>query len=141
MTLDYIALTAARRYCPQGWRPAQDAPSEYAALCAAWRLDVALPVYSGACERTIYAAPEVNHAFRAWHDATHVRLGADFSIAGEIRTAREQLRQAAALGADWRTLALLHADTIGQVLYFARFGRFVHDQRAFARAYIRSMTA
>jgi len=139
VALDRIILAAARRAVPQGWRAVEDAPAEYGALRAAWRPDAPLLVYSGACERTIYAAPEVNHAFRAWHDATHVRLGADFSIAGEVRTARAQLREAAALGADWRTLAMLHADTIGQVQYFARFGRFLDDQRAFARAYLKGI--
>lgn len=135
--LDRIVLAAARRYCPQGWVPTAAAPSYFAALRAAWSPDAPLPVYSGACDATIYAAPEVNHAFRAWHDACHVALGADFSVAGEVRTARCQLRQAAAMGADARTLALLRADTIGQVQYFARFGRFVHDQRAFVARYLK----
>jgi len=135
--LDRIVLAAARRYVPQGWAPTPAAPSTFAALCAAWSPDAPLTVYDGASGATIYAAPEINHAFRAWHDACHVALGADFTVRGEMRTAALQLRQAAALGADARTLALLRADTVGQVQYFRAFGRFVDDQRAFVARYLK----
>ena len=40
-------------------------------------------IWPGASERTIYGAPEVNWAFRAWHDSVHLARECDFSRAGE----------------------------------------------------------
>jgi hypothetical protein len=113
------------------WVACEDAPSTYDGLVRVWHGKLAgapLPVYSGGCEATIYGAPEVNHAFRAWHDAVHVRLGAAFTVEGEVRTALAQLWQARYLGASKLDLARLRADTIGQVAYFVRTGGFVKDQ-------------
>lgn len=129
--LDAVVLAAARRACPQGWRPAYDAPGTFEELCAAWRAGGPLPVFDGGCERAIYGSPAVSHAFRAWHDATHVALGADFTVAGEIRTAREQVRQARALGASRAVRRALWVDTFGQVAWYARGGGFVRDQAGF----------
>lgn len=42
-------------------------------------------VWTGASNRTIFGAPEINHAFRAWHDWCHLVLEADFSQAVSIK--------------------------------------------------------
>lgn len=44
-------------------------------------------VWSGASEHTIFGDPEINYAFRAWHDWCHWRRKSDFSPSGEIAVA------------------------------------------------------
>ena len=46
-----------------------------------------LPVFDKGCDRTIYSRPQVNHAFRAWHDSLHLSLNAGFDRAGESAVA------------------------------------------------------
>jgi hypothetical protein len=86
-----------------------------------------LIVYAGASDRTIYGDPQVNWAFRAWHDNVHKATGLGFDLAGEVAVARIQC----AAIPDARDRALLWADIVGQTLYFARFGIFPADQRGF----------
>jgi len=132
-----LAFRMARAALPGGWYGTiRGAPGDWSALqVAAARLPgCPLPVYSGGSGATIYGSPAANIAFRAWHDATHVRLGADFSRDGEVRTAREQVAQARAAGASAAALACLWMDTFGQVEYFAAHGTFPVDQVAFVRA-------
>jgi hypothetical protein len=135
MRLDQL-VTRAARLAAGRFDACHTAPDTWERLCDRHASGGRLQVYSGHSDGTIYGAPEVNHAFRAWHDATHLKLGADFSFGGEIRTALEQLRFARALGADAVQLAMLRADTIGQVQYFARTGRFVNDQVRFVARYL-----
>lgn len=94
-----------------------------------------LPVWDGASEHTIYGSPAVNHAARAWHDATHIMLGRGFSFDDEKLVVEEQIRQARVSGLGPYALALIEADGIGQQLYLRRFGAFPIDQRSFVLAH------
>lgn len=98
----------------------------------------ALTVWSGASDATIYGAPEVNHAFRAWHDAAHVAGMHEFTLAGEAATAERQVREllAAYPRAPRAWLALLRAEVTGQAEHFAAHGSFPADQAAFIRSYV-----
>jgi len=58
-------------------------PETYEELIALLDAGGRMLVYSGASERTIYGDPEVNYAFRAWHDWCHWRGRYDFSYEGE----------------------------------------------------------
>ena len=42
-------------------------------------------VWSGASDNTIFAKPETNHRFRAWHDWIHVVNKLPFDYAGEMK--------------------------------------------------------
>ena len=44
-------------------------------------------------DNTIFGAPEVNYAFRAWHDWCHWMGGFDFSLYGECATCNMQIEQ------------------------------------------------
>lgn len=104
-------------------------------------LDEPLPVWNGASETSIYSSPEVNFAYRAWHDWTHLQLQADIDQAGEYQVSLHHLRDAAHAGVPADELAALWADSHGQNEYYARHGDFVVDQRAFVLAYIEDREA
>lgn len=137
-------LTLCKRLLPAGYDVAGDAPATYEELIA--RLDAGhrMLVYSGGAERTIYGDPEVNYAFRAWHDWCHWRGRCDFSLSGERATCAMQSEQLVALYGEftqtrwWRRI--LFAEVIGQREYFDRHGVFPDDQRAFVENYLRTET-
>ncbi len=109
-----------------------DAPATFAELLSI-EGRARLPAWRGASDRCIYGAPEINFAFRAWHDAVHLAGRFDFSPAGERRTCQEQIRQfyykfPAAPAA---VAALLDVEINGQVEYFVRRGQFPVDQARF----------
>ena len=88
-------------------------------------------------DRTIFGDPEVNFAFRAWHDWHHLKLDAEFDPAGELAVANSQAGDlialyGAAVSRPWREL--LDIEVNGQVRYFAYHNCFPVDQIGFARA-------
>lgn len=87
-------------------------------------------VWEGESTRTIWGTPQANHAFRAWHDATHLELGADFTLAGERATGIAQCAQLerACLG---RLVPIVWREVIGQTEFYAVHGRFPCDQLQF----------
>ena len=88
-----------------------------------------LKIWSGGSENTIFGDPEVNYAFRAWHDWVHITSQLDFSPLNEARVA---FIQAAMLPEEWtfeRNLILI--EVIWQVLHHDATGEFVDDQRDF----------
>ena len=111
-----------------------DAPSTYAELTSCSGR-ARLPVWEGASDRTIYQSAAVNHAFRAWHDATHVAIGADFTLEGERRTCEAQI---AALYIAFPSAPAIYAtflrvEIVEQALYLAKAGTFPCDQATFVR--------
>lgn len=55
-------------------------------------------VWTGESEQTIFGAPQVNHAFRAWHDYVHVLFGLPFTRNGEHLVMKIQQRHVLVLG-------------------------------------------
>lgn len=108
------------------------APNTFPELCA--QAAGSLVVWPGASERTIYGCPRVNWAFRAWHDLIHLQLGADFTLEGEVRVAKEQARL---LGDRLGELVL--AEVKGQAEYYQRHGYFPVDQVSFIQNYLRGI--
>lgn len=136
----YQAAATARRV-GFGWQATDDAPNTFTELeaealaCAG--SGRALRVATVNADPTIFSGPEVNHAMRFWHDITHVELGQDFGLAGEMRVADAHLTDLGMAGQPRGSLpwALLRADTAGQNLVFAMTGGgFVADQWQFALA-------
>jgi hypothetical protein len=135
-------LTICKRLLPEGYDVAIDAPETYEQLIARLDSGERMLVYSGGSERTIYGDPEVNYAFRAWHDWCHWRGRHDFSYAGERAACEMQGAHLVTVYGDcprtrrWRRI--LRAEVIGQREYFDHHGVFPDDQRAFVEAYLRS---
>jgi len=93
-----------------------------------------LIIWSGASDRTIYGDARVNWAFRAWHDAMHLKQGLGFTVEAELELARIQASQCTSdLMAE-----LVYCEIAGQVEYFAQTGQFVADQVAFTLNYMRA---
>ena len=129
---DFVLAVAPPHY------PTYNAPNTFDALCVRYAVSGIsetrpLPVWSGACENTIYTSPEGNYAFRAWHDLTHLRLGADFSRDGEFAAAWQHQREAYLAGLSRAARQLLWIDTWGQFEYgLTHDGAFVENQLEFA---------
>jgi hypothetical protein len=104
----------------------------------AFDADGTMLVFDGASEQTIYGDARVNHAFRAWHDAQHIRARAGFTLAGERLACEMQCRdlQRAFPSVPESVLRLIRAEVIGQAEYFARHGAFPIDQAKFIEEYL-----
>jgi len=112
--------------------PCENAPDTMSALLEWWHGDEKeMPVYSGASEKTIWSSPEINYAFRAWHDSIHVMYNYDFSFKGELLTARMQITLTEEYLKTDQFSDLLWCEIAGQVGYFAAFNKFPEDQKEF----------
>ena len=133
-------LAMAHRLFPRGFEVANDAPQSYEELVA--RLDAGMPmlVWRGGSQNSIYGNPEVNYAFRAWHDWCHWRGRHDFSFEGEMAAYRMQAEHLVVVYGDcprtkwWQRI--LHAEIIGQRQFYNMLGYFPDDQRDFVEAYL-----
>ena len=138
-------LTICNRVLPSGYDVSAAAPETYEELIAHLDAGERMVVYSGGSERTIYGDPEVNFAFRAWHDWCHWRGRHDFSHMGERAACAMQADHVVTLYGDspqtrrWRRI--LQAEIIGQREFFDRHGEFPEDQRAFVAAYLAGQSA
>jgi hypothetical protein len=135
-------LAIASHILPRGFDVSDNAPSTYDELRQHYQATGRILVWSGASDRTIFGDPEVNHAFRAWHDARHILGAHDFSFLGECRTCFAQIADMEALFRGhhrlpfWRRL--LRAEVIGQAYYVKIWGEFPADQSDFVECYLRS---
>lgn len=117
--------------------PREDAPGTFAELMACGGR-LALPVWAGASEKTIYGDASVNWAFRAWHDRTHIRYGLDFSRAGELAAARWQITEFRSLYPNAPTYldGIIYAEIAAPLDYFAANGSFPLDGAACVRQWL-----
>lgn len=127
-------LHIANQLMPRGWNVADDAPSTPETIKASY--DTGRPtVWSGASDKTSFADPEVNYAFRAWHDWAHYRHNLPLTLEGEIAAAYVQASHLVSLyGQTPQTqgfVALLFAEAIGMARYNEIIGAFPVDQAAF----------
>lgn len=116
-----------------------DITDSFETLRGAFRVMGRLPINTGFSDKTIFGDPLVNWMFRAWHDMTHLRLGADFTLAGETSTAVGQIEdvrdarnrgeitpeQAEAFA------AIIYVEVVAQAKLAIESGSFVSDQRAY----------
>lgn len=85
-----------------------------------------LIVWAGASEHTIFSDKRVNWAFRALHDALHLKTRIGFSPADEIELGRIQANQYSGLMAD-----LIYIEVAKQAEYFLQNHCFILDQVEF----------
>ncbi|SDB87263.1 hypothetical protein GA0111570_105313 [Raineyella antarctica] len=120
-----------------GWHPVVDAPSTYQQLRGAIDRSLAtkepLPVSSENSASVVYDRPEVNFAFRFWHDVSHVQHGLSFALEDELELALWHLNVLEQSGTTRDSIAyrLLEADLLGQLLLMGLVGRFPFDQEEF----------
>lgn len=135
--LDDAIVTLAGDVLPDGFDVADDAPHTYQELIVLIDGGHRMKVWSGGTRHTIYGRPEVNYAFRAWHDWWHWRIRAPFTPDGETATCEAQIAHLnRRLGPDAKAEALLKAEIIGQTEYHRWHKRFPDDQRGFVLAYL-----
>ena len=98
-------------------------------------------VYSGGSEQTIYGDPEVNFAFRAWHDWCHWRGATTSRLRASAQRARCRATTLSRCYGESRQHAMVAAHSAGRDHRAAgvsstRHGVFPEDQRAFAEDYL-----
>lgn len=109
------------------WRAADSAPATVAELLESYSATGEIVVYAGASDATIFGAPVVNHAFRAWHDWCHIRTRIGFTVPDEVTLARWQAAEASS-----DALArIVLIEVAEQALHFGRTGEFLTDQIGF----------
>jgi hypothetical protein len=143
-SFNVVVKQIASRLFPMGFDIGPDAPDTLAKLKA--RLDSGdrMLVWDGASDKTIFACPETNYAFRAWHDWLHWKLGADFTPQGERVVMLAMQAQVVSLyggraGASedvLRWCAILQAEVIGQLEHKEDHGGFPEDQREVTKRYL-----
>ena len=129
-------MTMANKVCPTGYDIGEDAPTSLPELNAYIEQNRRIKVDSRNSDRTIFGCPEHNWAFRAWHDWTHWRIGAEFTLQGERAVAARQISDlklvfGTACPPLWEALIL--EEVVGQAEHQHRTGEFPRDQLAFAR--------
>lgn len=108
------------------------APSTFADVMGSYVATGRIIVWSGGTDKTIWI-PELNYMFRAWHDMTHIKLNADFSLQGEIRACIDQQRQ---VMSDALKLAF-EIEIVRQAEYFINTSEFISDQVSFFLKYFK----
>lgn len=139
-TFDRAILQIAAGLFPAGFDTGPDAPNTLEGLTAHVRATGRMLVWNGASTGTIFGSPEVNFAFRAWHDAIHVLGNHAFTLEGELEVAEVQK---AWLRSHYpnhpnlsRWVRLIDIEVVEQSKHFAAYGAFPEDQRAFAEGLI-----
>lgn len=124
----------------RGFRVAEMAPRTYEEVIHQIEAHGIIVVWSGASEHTIFGDPEINYAFRAWHDWCHWRGRSDFSPSGEMGVAHMQCEHFITLYGDTprtrRWCKIVEAEIIGQMRYREQHGEFPIDQYAFVVDYL-----
>lgn len=123
---DALAAIMRRERVP-AWEARDDAPSTLPDVIRTWSERRRIVVWAGASHATVWGAPRLNHAFRAWHDYCHLMTGLGFDPADEIALGEWQATRCE--GAFLRRI--VRAETAGQARYFRDTGRFVEDQVTF----------
>ena len=93
-----------------------------------------LIIWSGASENTIWGSTQGNWAFRAIHDALHLKSGLGFSVDEEIELGRRQASMYSGLMAD-----LVYCEIAGQALHYKTTGKFVQDQVKFTKEFLKAI--
>jgi hypothetical protein len=134
-------LDLADRIVTCGYAVTDQAPETLPELLAAYERTGQVIVSGDNSGLTIWGTPEINFAFRAWHDFRHITGGHAFTLEGERATCADQLLDIRRnFAEDSRFVALFSAivtaEVIGQAEHFERFGKFPADQKGFDVAYM-----
>lgn len=136
--LNVAIKQVADRIFPTGFDVASEAPETFEALVQHVETTGRMLVWSGGSDETIYACPETNYAFRAWHDWCHLTGNHAFTPEGERAACAMQQAHLLALYGDnpttRRWCAILDAEINGQVAFNqATGGEFPVDQYSFVQ--------
>ncbi len=93
-----------------------------------------LVIWTGSSDNTIFQDAKVNWAFRALHDALHLKTRLNFTPDAEIELGRIQASKYTGLLAD-----LVYCEVSMQALHYKQHGTFVVDQVEFTLNYLRSL--
>lgn len=130
-------MTMANRTNPTGWDivSEEDAPGSLDDLIAYVKRTGGIDVSGAHSEETIYGCPEHNAAFRAWHDAVHYAIKAEFNLAGEAAVAFVQIAQLYNRYGGGENVvkwaAYILSEVIGQAMHTLKTGDFPTDQVTF----------
>ena len=91
-----------------------------------------LVIWSGASDNTIYGDCKVNWAFRALHDALHLKTRFNFDVDSEIELGRLQACQ---FDSDLMR-ELIFCEVSLQAAHFKKTGHFVNDQVSFTKQHL-----
>ena len=119
-----------------GYRDCDNAPGDFEALQAAYKASkqsgLALPVWNGCSDNTVYTSCGANYAFRFWHDVLHCVHGLGFTLQDEITIGLMHHAEVVAyFGPDSIEAKIIYADTVLQSEYEARHGQFPANQLEF----------
>lgn len=139
--LNDACVHMANKIFPNGYDVTADAPNTFEGLVKHTAMTGRMAVWNGASDKTIFADDQANYAFRAWHDACHLRGLHPFTPEGEKGAFDEMVsdvhREYGDTPESKSMIGLLHEEIIGQLDY-TKFhgGEFPVDQRAFAETYL-----
>jgi hypothetical protein len=142
LSFNAAVRTMASKVCPAGYDVAHygSAPESLEALQDHIARTRRILVDGRNSDNTIFADPEHNYAFRAWHDWTHYVLSAPFTLDGELSVAHRQIEDLARVYGHGprfdRWAQLIMAEVYGQAQYCSIHGEFPKDQVAFDRQWL-----
>ena len=138
--LNVAIMHIATKLFPTGFDVSADAPATFEELKAHLDAGKRMVVFSGGSGATIYADPEVNWCFRAWHDWCHWRGNHPLSLKGEHATCAMQAQHLLTLYGNGpsvrRWIRIIHAEIIGQADFYRDHGHFPVDQYEFVARYL-----
>lgn len=147
-TLNGCVIDIAGRIFPDGFDTSPNAalcPSDLNSLSQYVKKARRFLVWSGASDQSIFTFPNVNLAFRAWHDWCHWYGQFNMDLAGEAQTCwmqQDMLRiyvngsTTVETSAVKHWCAILDAEIIGQHHHKEQYGQFPVKQAQFDMAYI-----
>ena len=131
-------MAMANRLMPMGYDIAENAPSTLEKLQAHVAETGRICVWNGASDKTIFAYPEHNWAFRAWQDWCHYKHNLEFNEAGKRKACdmqKQHIQKYYGYGPQSQLFCdLLEFEIMGQFEYKKVFGNFPEDQMALAIA-------
>lgn len=128
--VNYLNNTILNQASKIAWQPKDIAPGTEKELFSFKGSQ--LIVWTGASDDTIFGDKFVNWAFRALHDALHIKTGYDFSPDAEIELGRIQANQYSGIIAD-----LVYCEVAGQAAYYKNNGIFIQNQVQFTKAFLK----
>lgn len=124
-------------YLPEGFNTSAEELDSFEQVKALWEREGRLTVSQSHSSNTIFGKPEVNWAFRAWHDYCHIKGDFPFTVWGEWMACymqRQQLRAAFSFHPQLeKWCQLLDIEVNGQVGYSLRFHTFPENQIEFTK--------
>lgn len=140
--LNAVVRYLCDRMCPQGFDTDPDAPQTLEGLEAYVQENGRICVWEGDYGDSIFACPETDRCFMAWHDWHHYAGCLTFDRAGETEAWRRHMTDIERLtGKTWgdpqfdRWARILHARLVGQFDYNERWGCDPDFSKGFAQHY------